>query len=103
MADGEEAGVVTVATGEAVAVEVMVAVEGVGVLEAVVDIAAAAGKADAEAVMVAGEGMVIEEVVVEMEAVGETGDGASRKRNPGIKESSLDFARECLCTHVYLL
>ena len=101
MAEEEEEGVVTAAMGEVVAVEVMVAVEGVGGVEAVVDIAAEAGKADAVEVMVAGEGMVIAEVVVEMEeAVGETVDGASRKRNPDIKESSLDFARECLCTHV---
>lgn len=77
MAEEEEAGAATAAMGQAVAVEVMVAVEGV---EAVVDMAAAAGKADAAEVMVAAEGMVIVEVVVEMaEAVGETVDGVSRR------------------------
>ena len=109
MAEEEEAGVVTAAMGKAVAVEVMVTVEGVGAVEAVVDLAAvvdlvaAVGEADAVEVMVAAEGMVIVEVVVEMEeAVGETVDGASSKRRPDTKESSLDFARECVCTH-YLL
>jgi hypothetical protein len=55
-AEEEEAGVVTAARGEAVAVEVMV-------------------------------------------AVGETAGGASGKWHPDTKESSLDFARECVCTH----
>jgi hypothetical protein len=82
----------TAARGEAVAVEGMVAVEGAGVVEAVVE------------VMVAAEGMVIVEVVVEMEeAVGETAGGASGKWHPDTKESSLDFARECVCTHYLLL
>ena len=91
---------VTAARGEAVAVEVMVAVEGAGVVEAVVDIAVAVRAAEAVEVMVAAEGMVIVEVVVEMEeAVGETAGGASGKWHPDTKESSLDFARECVCTH----
>ena len=60
------------------------------------------GKADAVEVMVAAEGMVIVEVVEMEEAVGETVDGASSKRHPDTKQSSLDLARECLCTH-YLL
>ena len=103
MVEEEEAGVVMAAKGEAAAVEVMVAVEGVGAVEVVVDIAAAAGEADAAEVMVAAEGMVIVEVVVEMEEeVGEAVDGAFSERHPDIKGSSLDFARECVCTH-YLL
>jgi hypothetical protein len=54
-------------------------------------------------VMAAAEGMVIVEVVVEMEvAEGDTVDGASGKRHPHTKRSSLDFDRECVCNH-YLL
>jgi hypothetical protein len=97
VAEEEEAGVVMEAKGKVVAVEVMVAVDGVGAVEAVVDIAAAAGEADTVEVMVAAEGMVIVEVVVEMEgAVGDTVDGASGKRHPHTKGSALDFARECV-------
>ena len=61
----EEAGVVTAARGEAVAVEVMAAVKGVGLMEVVVDMAAVAGEEVALGVMVEAEGMGIEEVVVE--------------------------------------
>ncbi len=93
MAEEEEAGVVTAAMGKAVAVEVMVTVEGVGAVEAVVDLAAAVGEADAVEVMVAAEGMVIVEVVEMEEAVGETVDGASSKRHPDIAELR---PRECL-------
>ena len=79
------------------------AVEGVGVVEVVVDMAAAVGEAVAVGVMAAAEGMVIVEVVVEMEmAAGDTVDGASGKRHQHTKGSSLDFDRECVCSH-YLL
>ena len=65
MAEKEEAGVVTAARGEAVAVEVMVVV-GVGLAEGVVDMAAALGEEVAPEVMAAAEGTVIVEVGVEM-------------------------------------
>ena len=104
VAEKEEAGVVTAAMGERDAVEVMVAVEGVGVVEVMVDIAAAAvGEEVAVEVMVGAEGMVIVEVVLEMELVaGDMVDGASGTRHPHTKGPSLDFARECVCSH-YLL
>jgi hypothetical protein len=62
----EEAGVVTAARGELVAVEVMVVVKGVGVVAVVVDMAAAVREEATVGVMVAAEGMVIVEVAVEM-------------------------------------
>jgi hypothetical protein len=61
VAEKEEAGVVTAAMGKAVAVEVMLTVEGVGVV-VVVDIEAAVREEAVVEVMVAAEGMVIVEV-----------------------------------------
>ena len=66
MEEKGEAGVVTAARGEPVAVEVMVAVKGVGVVGGVVEMAAAVREEIAVGVMVAAEGMVIVEVAVEM-------------------------------------
>jgi hypothetical protein len=66
-----------VATGEGVAVEVMVAVEAAGAVEVVADIPAAEGEAAAVEVMVVAEGMVI----VAVERVGRLPCEASSRPN----------------------
>ena len=77
MAEKEEAGVVTAAMGKAVAMEVMLTVEGVGVVVAVVDIEAAVREGAAVEVMAAAEGMAIVEVE-------ETRGGIPHRKTPQI-------------------